>query len=268
MSFLIKHRYRLIYLLVASLIIGLNWNNFHLLNWRFQALLLLIVLGVFLITLPTKVFRYIWRYKYQFLTLSIIVGLIIFVLPLIIIKNHSKDKIYSLEKVPPAKVAIVYGAAVLPSGEPSLVLADRIQTAVWLYEHDKVAKILMSGGNPTHNYNEPEAMKNYAIKLGVDPEDISVDFAGYRTFDTCARAEFYNITEAILVSQRSHLPRAIYLCEKFDIQSSGVAADLREYRGWNAQLARETVAKIFAFWEVNLFRHQPQFLADGSEEGF
>src|SRR5437868_11603210 len=90
------------------------------------------------------------------------------------VSSYSKDKIYkSVEAVPNEnRIAIVLGAKVWERGVPSFVLEDRIITAVELYKAGKVKKLLMSGDNPTKEYDEPTAMKNYAVKLGVPENDI------------------------------------------------------------------------------------------------
>src|SRR5207237_52004 len=97
----------------------------------------------------------------------------------------------SITEIPveePPPVAIVFGARVWDSGEASPVLYDRVLTAVELYRAGRVKKLLMSGDNPTANYDEPTAMKKTAMQLGVPENDIVLDFAGRRTYDTCYRA--------------------------------------------------------------------------------
>ena len=120
-------------------------------------------------------------------------------------------KIYSIDSyIPPAKVALVFGAAVNKDGYPSDALEDRLLTAAALYSSGTVEKILVSGDNITDEYyNEPEAMKNFLLSLGVPEEVIKEDFAGARTYDSCIRAkEIWGIEQAILVTQEFHLPRS------------------------------------------------------------
>jgi SanA protein len=103
------------------------------------------------------------------------------------------------------------------------------------------------------DYNEPGAMHEYALELGVPEKDIILDYAGRRTYDTCYRAKsIFKVDQAILVTQRFHLPRAIFLCDQFGIVSQGVESDLRTYsryslRYWNL---REILATISAMWDV------------------
>ena len=89
----------------------------------------------------------------------------------------------------------------------------------------------MSGDNRFIDYNEPGAMQAFALELGIPEEDIVLDYAGRRTYDTCYRAgEIFQLETAILVTQEFHLPRALYICNVLDIKAVGVSADVRTYR--------------------------------------
>jgi SanA protein len=118
----------------------------------------------------------------------------------------------------------------------------------------------MSGDNTSVHHDEPGAMRDFALSLGVPDEDIVLDYAGRRTYDTCYRArEIFNIESAILVTQAFHLPRALYTCNTLGVKAIGVPADLRQYRGsslafWNF---RETIATVVALWEVHVSFPEP-----------
>ena len=131
----------------------------------------------------------------------------------------------SVNKIPFHQVAIVFGAGILPNGSPSLYLQYRVETAVDLYKAHRVNILLMSGDNSTATHNEPLVMKNYAEKLGVPAKAIVVDDAGFDTYDTCYRAKaIFSLTDATLVSQGYHLPRAITTCGHLGVQNIGVDA--------------------------------------------
>lgn len=159
------------------------------------------------------------------------------------------------DDAPSGSIAIVFGAGLRRDGRPTTVLADRVQTAVQLYLEGKVSQLLMSGSSHDDGYNEPEAMKDYAIALGVEPDDILVDPDGDRTFLTCLRArDEFGISNALLVSQRYHLPRALILCDVLGIDAQGVASDLREYRAQSFMSARETIATLRALWDAGKYK--------------
>lgn len=166
--------------------------------------------------------------------------------------------IYGVDEAPPERVAIVFGARVYPSGRLSAMLADRVEAAVQLYQAGKVEKLLLSGDNRFVDYNEPGAMREYALSRGVPAEDIQLDYAGRRTYDTCYRAgAIFQLESAVLVTQSFHLPRALFICRSLGLQAVGVSADLRRYHprsiGWST--VREIPAVLVAL--VDVVRQQP-----------
>jgi SanA protein len=157
-------------------------------------------------------------------------------------------------------VAIVFGAGLNRDGTPTAVLKDRVSTAAALYQAGKVQVLLMSGDNRTETYNEPASMANYAIQLGIPESVIVLDYAGHRTYDTCFRArEIFGVRDALLVTQRFHLPRAVFTCNMLGIDAEGVVADRRSYwspaqRYWGI---REIPATLVALWDVWVRRPTP-----------
>ena len=151
----------------------------------------------------------------------------------------------------------MFGAGLKHDGTPTAILQDRVQAVAELYLTGKIEKILMSGDNRFATYNEPGAMTDYAISLGVPPENIVQDFAGRRTYDTCYRAKhIFLVNEAILVTQTFHLPRALFICNMLQITSIGVKSDQRTYRTGSQLIwwVRETFATLTALVDVWL-RH-------------
>ncbi len=195
--------------------------------------------------LINKIIRFTWKLG---LFVFFIFGLVRFVVVLV-----AKPKTFSVDDVPVRRVAIVFGAEVKRDGTPSAVLRDRVKTAVELYKSGKVEKLLMSGDNRFVDYNEPEAMRQYAVSLGVPDEAIALDYAGRRTYDTCYRArEIFQVDSAILVTQGFHLPRALFLCNSFGVEAVGVKADNYYYlkRLRLVWYIRETLATTQAVWDV------------------
>ena len=108
-----------------------------------------------------------------------------------------------------------------------------------------MSKILLSGDNRFLDYNEPAVMYNYMLSQGLSSSVLQVDFAGRSTYETCERAvKIFGLSEAILVSESTHLPRAIYLCKHFGLESHGFASDGKDTSGlqlgqrWREILAR------------------------------
>lgn len=173
---------------------------------------------------------------------------------------YGKEKTFLPDSVPQTPAALVLGAGLNRDGTPGLVLQDRVRTASELYFSGKVQKILMSGDNTSLNYNEPGAMKEFAIELGIPEEDIVVDFAGRRTYDSCYRAKaIFGLEELTVVTQAYHLPRALFICNAFDIDANSVPADDSNYRlsSYTFWWVREILASIKAYWDVYIGHPQP-----------
>jgi SanA protein len=182
-----------------------------------------------------------------------ILGLSGVILPRLITSMYSLSRIHNVEDAPDDRLAIVFGAGLRRDGTPTAILRDRVETASKLYLDGKVEKILMSGDNRFENYNEPESMRQYALALGVPNDAIAVDYAGRRTYDTCYRAKtVFKVDSALLVTQRFHLPRALFLCNALGLNAQGVEANNNRYRSgslliWNF---REQLATVAAFLDV------------------
>ncbi|MCJ7715894.1 MAG: YdcF family protein [Anaerolineales bacterium] len=178
--------------------------------------------------------------------------------PSLIMLRFASNRVYTDKTVPPHKVAVVFGAGLTAEGRATTVLKDRIATAAALYNAGKVEKLLMSGDNRFINYNEPGAMKDYALQIGVPEEVIVLDYAGRRTYDTCYRAkEIFQLSEVILVTQNFHLPRALYTCSSLGLEAVGVSADMRSYRDTGYWNIREIPARLIAFIQVHLTHPEP-----------
>jgi SanA protein len=193
----------------------------------------------------------------QWVLIVSIVGVLILGLSRVFTAIRAISRLYSVQNAPQKPIAIVFGAGLTRDGRPTAVLRDRVEVAAQLYFTGKVEKILMSGDNRFKDYNEPGAMRAFALELGVPEHAIVLDYAGQRTYDTCYRAkEIFGVQEALLVTQNFHLPRALYLCNALGIQAYGVSADLHPYRRsirliWNL---RELPASLAALWDVHV-RH-------------
>ena len=184
-----------------------------------------------------------------------VLGLLILIISRLVTGLYARPKTYTASAVPPRRAAIVFGAGLQRDGSATTILRDRVAAAADLYFSGRVQKLLMSGDNRFVDYNEPAAMREYALQLGVPDEAIVLDYAGRRTYDTCYRAKaIFRLTEAILVTQSFHLPRALYTCNKLGLDAVGVDADRQLYRKvsmlyWNL---RELVATAAALWDLHI----------------
>lgn len=200
--------------------------------------------------------------KRRVILLSIVVGLVALMLTPLALRAYTaleyRDTIYRVDNVPVRPVAIVFGARVLANGRLSTMLRDRVATAADLYHAGKIERVLLTGAGETDDYNEPAAMREYLLRLGVPDEAILLDPLGLRTYDSCYRARHeYDIHSATLVTQNFHLDRAMLLCDSMGIDVVGVWADYHRPNGYlarsiNYSRMREIPATMLAF--VDLMR--------------
>lgn len=171
----------------------------------------------------------------------------------------------SIEPLPAQTVGIVFGAQVRRNGSLSPVLADRVDAAIELYRKQKIKQILMSGDNSSVDYNEVEAMKRYALSKGIPESVITLDHAGFSTYESCYRAKaIFNIAQAVIITQNYHVPRAVYSCRKLGITAIGYGTpDWSRYSDFMLRAQpREFLAQIKAAWQLNITHPLPTYLGN------
>jgi len=144
-----------------------------------------------------------------------------------------------------AQVAIVPGALVHADGRMSAMLADRVAGAVALYEAGRVDRVLVSGDHGRLGYNETDTMRDGVIAAGVPAARVFTDYAGFDTWSTVRRArEIFGVSDAVLVTQRFHMPRALYLGRAAGLEVQGLETT-RDYGNKGALgAARELLARV------------------------
>jgi len=158
-----------------------------------------------------------------------------------------------------ATTAIVLGCRV--NGETvSGCLEERLETALELYTDGKVQRLLLSGDHGHVGYDEVNAMKSWLMAHGVNEAHIFLDHAGFDTHDTMVRArQVFQVTDAVIVSQAFHLPRAIYLAQAAGLEVVGVSADPPQGSVCAGSKVREPLASLKACLDVT-FASDPKFL--------
>ena len=181
----------------------------------------------------------------------------------VLIDDSSKNRLYdSVENVPKRGVVIVLGTAkYVRKGKINYYYKYRIDAAAKLYKSGKVKAILVSGDNATPYYNEPARMKRDLIKQGVPKDKIYLDFAGFRTLDSILRAkEIFGIKKCIIVSQKLHLQRALFIASKSGVDAIGfVAKDYPGTKAWLRMRMREYLARVKAFLDIYILHTTPKF---------
>ena len=178
----------------------------------------------------------------------------------IVTKNRilKKEEYSKLENI---DCIIVLGAGIW-GDKPSPMLEDRLKEAISLYNQNVSSKIIMSGDHGKEDYDEVNIMKEYAIEQGVASEDIFMDHAGFSTYESMYRAkEVFEANKIVIVTQKYHLYRALYIAKQLGIEAYGVNSDPRKYVGEIYREAREIIARDKDFIKC-IFKPQPKYLGE------
>lgn len=166
-----------------------------------------------------------------------------------------------VQKLPYRQVGVVLGTAKFISvGKINQYYRYRIQGAINAYNSDKVSYLLLSGDNAQQSYNEPVTMRHDLIKDGSIPsQDIVLDYAGFRTFDSIIRTrKVFNTNDFTIITQRFHCERALFIALHMGIQAQCFAVaspkDMLMVR------IREIGARLSALSDLYILRRQPRFL--------
>ena len=160
------------------------------------------------------------------------------------VKNSTKSNIVSIEDLKDIEAILILGCRVMPNGELSYMLKDRLDKGIELYENNVAPKIIVSGDHGQTNYDEVNAMKNYLIDKGIPSEDIFMDHAGFSTYDSVYRAkEIFCLSKMVIVTQKYHLYRALYVTKSLEIEAYGVPTDDIKYYGQFSRDIREFIAR-------------------------
>lgn len=201
---------------------------------------------------------------------TMILAIIVVILALIIltinlyVKETTKKQIINnsdytrLENI---DCIIVLGAGIW-GDKPSPMLEDRLLEGINLYNNNVSNKIIMSGDHGREEYDEVNIMKNYAIEKGVPSENIFMDHAGFSTYESIYRAkEIFKAKKVVIVTQKYHLYRALYIANQLGLEAYGVGSDPRKYVGATYRELREILARDKDFIKC-IFKPEPTYLGE------
>ena len=201
---------------------------------------------------------------------TMILAIIVVILALIIltinlyVKETTKKQIINnsdYTKLENIDCIIVLGAGIW-GDKPSPMLEDRLLESINLYYNNVSNKILMSGDHGREEYDEVNIMKNYAIEKGVPSENIFMDHAGFSTYESIYRAkEIFKAKKVVIVTQKYHLYRALYIANQLGLEAYGVGSDPRKYVGATYRELREILARDKDFIKC-IFKPEPTYLGE------
>ena len=181
------------------------------------------------------------------------------------VKSVAKERILTVEETATLEdvdCIIVLGCQVRDDGTLSHMLRDRLMRGLEVYHAGAAPKLLMSGDHGRKEYDEVNAMKQYAIENGVPSEHVFMDHAGFSTYETVYRAkEIFEADKVIIITQEYHLYRALYIADKLGLEAYGVSADLNKYAGQSMRDFREVLARC-KDWAMCIFKPEPTYLGE------
>lgn len=180
---------------------------------------------------------------------------------LAITRNASARLYYLVDETPECQVGLVLGTSKYAEGDVNRYYRARIEAAAELFHAGRIRAILVSGDASTRYYDETTTMQRDLIELGVPEDYILLDYAGVRTLDSVFRAKkVFGLDRVTVVSQQFHCERALYLADAVGLAATGYCAEDTPYSNSVLMRGRETLARVMAFADLNLFGTQPRSL--------
>lgn len=195
-------------------------------------------------------------------TIKLLLFIILFSSSVFCVEEENNDIYTDIKKVPAKKAALVLGTAkYISKGKQNYFYTYRIRAAVQLWKAKKVNAIVVSGDKSAY-YDEVTSMYKDLIKLGVPSKYITRDFHGHRTFDSIVRAkEVFSLDDYIIVSQKFHLNRALYIAHEKGQKAIGFAAkDIKGTKAAQKMIDREALAQVKAFLDIHVLNTKPKVL--------
>lgn len=200
----------------------------------------------------------------KILLIIVLISIIITIIINYYIINTSKKRILKEEdysKLNNIDCILILGAGIW-SDKPSPMLQDRLDEGIKLYKKGLSSKIIMSGDHGKEEYDEVNVMKSYAIEKGVPSKDIFMDHAGFSTYESVYRAkEVFEVKKMIIVTQKYHLYRALYIADRLDINAYGVNSNPKKYSGQIFREVREILARNKDFI-YTIIKPKPTYLGE------
>lgn len=187
------------------------------------------------------------------------------IINLIVVLSTKKNIVLLDNKTFDADFVLILGAAVWQNRRPSFILEDRLLTGIDVFKFGVVDFVLLSGDHGKQNYDEVTVMKNFVVEKGIGEKYIVLDTKGFSTYDSCYNAKnTFKAKKIIIITQKYHLYRALYIAKSLGLEARGIASDRRKLRGSFIRNFREVFARVKDFF-VCTIKPAPNINVDQSQ---
>lgn len=179
------------------------------------------------------------------------------------VTSTTRHQIYHTSwEIPQEDVALLLGTSKFTQeGNENPFFKNRINAAALLYYKKKVKHLILSGDNSLVYYNEPQEMRKALLDLGLPDSVITLDYAGFRTFDSVIRCKkVFGQNNVVIITQRFHLHRALFIANSMDMKAYGYAAEAVDRNIAFTTLVREYFARCLVVVDLYILKKTPKFL--------
>ncbi|MEZ4686973.1 MAG: ElyC/SanA/YdcF family protein [Bacteroidia bacterium] len=200
---------------------------------------------------------------FRFLLFSPLLGLLLIFFSHTYVEKSTAALLHDeISQLPDVDVGLVLGTSAKNAwGNTNIFFKYRMDAAAALYKAGKVKHLLLSGDNHSRSYNEPEAMRRALMARGLPAHAVTLDFAGFRTFDSVVRADkVFGQKQFIVISQPFHNSRAVFIARQKGLQAWGFNAQKVAAKISPKTCIREYFARVKAVLDVHVLGTEPRFL--------
>ena len=189
---------------------------------------------------------------YSSIAILVILAIIVALCNISVDRNAEGRTFSNVNDVPTMQTALLLGTnpKTRDGKRPSSFYLARINATAELYKHGKFRQ-LISSGDKREGYDEPQTMRHDLIERGVPDSIIMMDGQGYRTLLSLRNSkQYFGVHDMIIISQKWHNERSIFLADKMNIKAVGYNADdIRHPRAIWTHI-RELLARVKLFIDL------------------
>ena len=189
---------------------------------------------------------------YSSIAILVILAIIVALCNISVDRNAEGRTFSNINDVPTMQTALLLGTnpKTRDGKRPSSFYLARINATAELYKHGKFRQLIISG-DKRKGYDEPQTMRHDLIERGVPDSIITMDGQGYRTLLSMRNIkQHFRVNDMIIISQKWHNERSIFLADKMNIKAVGYNADdVRHPRAIWTHI-RELLARVKLFIDL------------------